>query len=483
MTTKLQPNHQQAGKFNYGARFIIFGLIILIALTCLGMSFTATGFLATQEQDGMVINIAGRQRMLSQKMSKEAISIASNINTEASREALIATHALFNQSHLGLINGDEKLQIPPTTNKVILEQLHRVDALWKHFSEHILEITQTTPESPVFKEALADVLANNVNLLKEMNTAVGMYEAAGKRKVLILKMLLLGGAVISIIATVIAWLAINYKIIRPIQKISSDLKVNAREVSHSSNHIASASQVLADGSTVAAASLEQTAVALNEIASMTHQNANHSTEADKLMQEAELATQEANSYMDQVNTSQREIAAESDKIVKIIKTIDDIAFQTNLLALNAAVEAARAGEAGAGFAVVADEVRNLAIRAATAAKETATLIETTVKRLEHGTALVGTTRESFGKVENSIDKVVKLVEGVAIGSQRQVAGVEEINKSIKELDGRTHENAANAEESASAAAELHAMAEQVDNVSQALMQVIFGAKKTPNFTA
>ncbi len=477
MTVNQQQNHRQSGKFNYGARFIIFGLIILIALTCIGMSLTAAGFLTAQEQDGMVINIAGRQRMLSQKMSKEAISIASNINAESNREALGATHALFNKSHLGLINGDAKMQIPPTTDKEILEQLRRVDSLWKHFSEHIIEITQVKPESPVFKDALADIMANNAPLLKEMNMAVGMYEAAGKRKVFLLKMILLGGAVTSIIATIIAWMAINYKIIRPIQKISSDLKVNALEVSHSSNHIATASQVLADGSTAAAVSLEQTGAALNEIASMTHQNASHSSETDKLMQEAELATLEANGYMDQVNTSQQEIAAESNKIVKIIKTIDDIAFQTNLLALNAAVEAARAGEAGAGFAVVADEVRNLAIRAATAAKETATLIDTTVKRLEHGTALIGTTRESFGKVENRIVKVVKLVKGVAIGSKRQVAGVEEINKSIKVLDGRTHENAANAEQSASAAAELHAMAEQVDNVSQTLMQVIFGTKK------
>ncbi|HIJ79881.1 MAG: methyl-accepting chemotaxis protein [Desulfobulbaceae bacterium] len=471
---------QRPERFNYGARAIIFWLIILIAFSCIGMSITALAFLSTQKQDGLVINIAGRQRMLSQKMSKEAISIKSNINTEANRKALQATHALFNKSHLGLLKGDEEMQLPATTNKKILEQLQKVDALWSPFSKNILEIIEQDQDSLAFQQSVTGILTNNIALLKEMNKAVGMYEEASSKKISLLKNILILGAINSFVASVICWMTVNRKIILNIRKISADLKINAEEVSNSSNHISSASQVLADGSTSAAASLEQTTEALKEISIMTHQNADHSQEADDLMQKAEQATKEANNYMDQVTASQREIATESSKIVKIIKTIDDIAFQTNLLALNAAVEAARAGEAGAGFAVVANEVRNLAIRAATSAKETAGLIETTVKKLDHGTSLVETTRESFGKVEDSIDKVVQLVKGVATGSKRQVQGIEEINKSIKTLDHLTHENAANAEESASAAAELHAMAEQVDQVSLSLMEVIFGAAKKHN---
>ena len=88
--------------------------------------------------------------------------------------------------------------------------------------------------------------------------------------------------------------------------------------------------------------------------------------------------------MGELTQSMEEISKASEETSKIIKTIDEIAFQTNLLALNAAVEAARAGEAGAGFAVVADEVRNLAMRAADAAKNTANLIEGTVKQVKEG---------------------------------------------------------------------------------------------------
>ena len=92
----------------------------------------------------------------------------------------------------------------------------------------------------------------------------------------------------------------------------------------------------------------------------------------------------ASDSMAQLTSSMEEIAKASEETSKIIKTIDEVAFQTNLLALNSAVEAARAGEAGAGFAVVADEVRNLAMRAADAAKNTAVLIEGTVKKIKQG---------------------------------------------------------------------------------------------------
>ena len=82
------------------------------------------------------------------------------------------------------------------------------------------------------------------------------------------------------------------------------------------------------------------------------------------------------------------IEKSAQQINQIIGVIDEIAFQTNLLALNAGVEAARAGEAGKGFAVVAAEVRALAQRSADAAKEIKMLINTSVEKVEGGSALV-----------------------------------------------------------------------------------------------
>ena len=93
-----------------------------------------------------------------------------------------------------------------------------------------------------------------------------------------------------------------------------------------------------------------------------------------------------------------EIGNSSNKIARIIKVIDEIAFQTNILALNAAVEAARAGEAGLGFAVVADEVRNLAQRCAQAARDTAGLIEDSISTSRDGHARLD---QMAGNVRNA----------------------------------------------------------------------------------
>ncbi|MBU1052827.1 MAG: MCP four helix bundle domain-containing protein [Proteobacteria bacterium] len=263
-------------------------------------------------------------------------------------------------------------------------------------------------------------------------------------------------------------------ITKPINYVVKGLTDGSEQVVSATLQVSSSSQSLAEGASEQAASIEETSSSLEEMSSMTKQNSDNATQADNLMKEANQVVEQANNSMEELTKSMYDISLASDETSKIIKTIDEIAFQTNLLALNAAVEAARAGEAGAGFAVVADEVRNLAMRSADAAKNTAQMIEGTVKKVREGSELVTKTNKAFQDVSNSSSKVGELVGEIAAASKEQSQGIEQINKAVAEMDKIVQRNAANAEESASASGQMNAQAKQLKQYVRDLVLVIGG---------
>ncbi|MBM4350472.1 MAG: methyl-accepting chemotaxis protein, partial [Deltaproteobacteria bacterium] len=281
------------------------------------------------------------------------------------------------------------------------------------------------------------------------------------------------GIIAIVIGTFFAW-TIARGITKVLKGVSTQLGDAAEQVASASTQVSSASQSLAEGASEQAAGLEETSSSIEEMASMTKQNADNANQANTLMTETSRVVNDANRSMGELTESMKEISQASEETAKIIKTIDEIAFQTNLLALNAAVEAARAGEAGAGFAVVADEVRNLAMRAADAAKNTANLIEGTVKKIKNGSDTVAKTNEAFGKVASGAKKVGELVGEIAAASQEQAQGIDQVNKAVAEMDKTVQKNAASAEESASASEEMNAQAEQMKGFVAELVAMVGG---------
>ncbi len=254
----------------------------------------------------------------------------------------------------------------------------------------------------------------------------------------------------------------------------SELAEGAGQITSASSQVASSSQSLAQGASEQAASLEETSASSEEITSMTRKNAENSQSAAGMMTEVDHRVAEGNRTLEEMVVSMREITSSSDKISKIIKVIDEIAFQTNILALNAAVEAARAGEAGMGFAVVADEVRNLAQRSAQAAKDTAALIEESISKSNEGSTKLQRVTDVIRAITDSATKVKTLVDEVNLGSQEQARGIEQISKAIAQMDQVTQSNAANAEESASASEEMSAQAEALNNIVLQLRSLVGG---------
>ncbi len=283
-----------------------------------------------------------------------------------------------------------------------------------------------------------------------------------------------------ILAGIVLAFLIAGGIVTVLRNISDQMEESAGQVSSSSGQISSASQSLAEGASEQAATIEETSSALAQMSAMTRQNADNAAQADSLMSQTNQVVGEANGSMQKLTLSMEEISKASEETSKIIKTIDEIAFQTNLLALNAAVEAARAGEAGAGFAVVADEVRNLAMRAADAAKNTAQLIQGTVKRVDDGARLVGQTNTAFSKVAEDVAKVSRLVNEINTASNDQAQGITQVNQAVSEMDQVTQQNAASAEESASAAEEMNAQALQMKRIVDHLMVLVGGCHGEQN---
>ncbi|MFZ7127131.1 MAG: methyl-accepting chemotaxis protein [Desulfobacterales bacterium] len=285
--------------------------------------------------------------------------------------------------------------------------------------------------------------------------------------------LMIGTGSLAVLMFIIFWIARG--IANPVMRIASLLDGGSDEVTSASGQVSSASQSLAEGCSEQAASIEETSSSLEEIGSMTRRNADSAREANGLMRTTGEVVTRAGESMTRLVASMSEITSASEETQKIVKTIDEIAFQTNLLALNAAVEAARAGEAGAGFAVVAEEVRNLALRAAEAARNTAGLIDGSVKRIAEGSSLAASTNEAFRDVAASAEKIAQLVAEIDSASNEQARGIDQINTAVSEMDKVVQQNAANAEESASAAEELNAQAMHMKAVVEDLVAVVAGS--------
>jgi hypothetical protein len=307
---------------------------------------------------------------------------------------------------------------------------------------------------------------------EEMMTMVRKIETQSKEDtrsasswmtVVLLLLSILGGAV---------GYFVSMGISNPLRRITQELKEASTQTASASEQVASASQDMAQGTSEQASSLEETSSALEEMASMTRQNADNAGQANGLMKKAENVVGSGVEAMNRMTKAIEEINQSSAQTAKIIKTIDEIAFQTNLLALNAAVEAARAGEAGKGFAVVAEEVRNLARRSAEAAKNTTNLIEQSQKNAQAGVQVSSEVANHLANIKETTEKVATLIAEITAASKEQAQGIDQVNTAVSEMDKVVQQNAANSEESASAAEELSAQSNQLMDLVARLTSMV-----------
>ncbi len=251
------------------------------------------------------------------------------------------------------------------------------------------------------------------------------------------------------------------KINRKLSNALKSINVAAEQVSSGSEQVSSGAQSLSQGTTEQAASIQELAANINEVFERVQQNVSTADEARNKTIEAKGELDQSNNRMQDMLIAMSDISEKSKEIKNIIKVIEDIAFQTNILALNAAVEAARAGDEGKGFSVVAGEVRELASKSAQASKNSAELIENSLKSVEKGAKIANDTANSLAVAVENINNVANLVDDISKVSEGQYEQVKQVNEGADQISSVVQTNSATSEESAAISHQLSDQAEML----------------------
>lgn len=349
-----------------------------------------------------------------------------------------------------------------TARAANLEQLKNIETATKSYETalraFLLIMQETDTENKLRVKAANEVLAAAEAVVDLGLKNVGEISHESTTSLSLASLMMIIGLVLALIIS----FGVAFFMIRSIVKIVVEsvksLSEGTTQVVSASEQISSASVSLAEGASSQASSVEEVSATIEQATASNNQNAENSREANILAQHSNEAAKIGNQRVEELMGAMEKITDSSQKIAKIIKTIDEIAFQTNLLALNAAVEAARAGEHGLGFAVVAEEVKNLAERSAGAAKEITGIIEASIDQVKMGTDVANKTKESFGDILSGIKKTSDLIGEIAISAKEQAEGMNQIATAMGSVDQITQQNASASEETAAAAEELNAQA-------------------------
>ena len=394
------------------------------------------------------------------------------------RRAELEKRILANRSEVDRLFANYDKLISDDEDRRLFEEVkrHRMD-----FKNGMVELSKLPP-GPDQQKALRDLIIPSYEKAVEAlraniayNHKLGNDDAADAQRSAdrAIRLIVVALVLSLLVATALGW-KVSTSSTRLLRLIADQLGRGASQTASAAKQVSASSQTLSQGSSEQAASVEEASASLEEMSSMVKLTAENAQKAKLLASEAQAVAQAGSVTMVEMTEAMAAIDASSAEVAKIVKNIDEIAFQTNILALNAAVEAARAGEAGAGFAVVADEVRSLAQRSAAAARETAEKIEAAIESSRNGSRCSTRVGENLRQIADKVSSTDTLVGDIANSAKEQSLGIQQIHQGIAEVDKVTQGNSASAEESASAAEELHTQAGALREIVDRLQLLIGG---------
>ncbi len=344
-----------------------------------------------------------------------------------------------------------------------------------------------------FANAIYDVMSNEslvtarqsfqevedvLRKIKDLNVnSSETFTASANRSAFWTKNLAIAAMIFGFVAAIGLGIATSIAIVRPLINAVEGLRSSSTEVNTVSDQVSAVSQTLADGANQQASSMAQTFSTLEQMTATTQHSADNARQADTLATEARKQAEEGQHAMVRMEQAIGQIRDSAQQTVKIIKTIDEIAFQTNLLALNAAVEAARAGDAGRGFAVVAEEVRNLAQRSAEAARVTNQLIANSMDHAEVGVKMAIDVASALSKVNTAVQNVSELISHVNVSTQELATSMEQVHTALAQMDRVTQTNAATAQLNAASSSQLTHQTGMVNQIVYSLAHLVGGMEE------
>ncbi|MBA4501223.1 methyl-accepting chemotaxis protein [Marinobacterium marinum] len=454
---------EMIGLRSLDAQFMFSYVLIFVLTALIGVAVWMAG------SDGATaINLAGKQRMLSQRLAKETLLLQQGvIQADLPR----ATMRSFDTAHRALLEGSAELGIKPVRGEARI-QLERVGQVWRDYRGNVERLVQAAGAGGATE--LMQLQAGSLDVLTEMNKAVGMMEQDAIAEQRLLQNIALGVTAVVLLLIVMGRAFGLTVMFRQIKNLRDHLRILSQgnfsvpievdnpnnevgqnytayneiireigellyKVTQTSSRISTGiSQVNADlsdtdrGVSSQQAQIEMVAAAVAEMAAtvqeVAHSAANAAVAAESANDSAKggqrlvaEVSDQIGAVADQVRSSVdviHDLAKGSEEVSQILDVITAVAEQTNLLALNAAIEAARAGEQGRGFAVVADEVRTLAQRTQQSTESIARIVQRLQKQSVSAVDAIITSQslaeESVANAEEARSVILRIVDSVSV---------------------------------------------------------------------